>query len=101
MAKQEAIVQEWLQVRESPSGILEFWEGGTNAPPTTVPEKASVKALGSVFENEFERVKKHPFLPLAEIRSLQLQRLKRLVWHAYETVPFYHHLYREKRVPSG
>ena len=96
MAKQVAIVQERLQVRESPSGVLEFWEGGTNAPPTTVPEKESVKALGSVFENEFERVKKHPFLPLAEIRSLQLQRLKRLVWHAYETVPFYHHFYREK-----
>ena len=35
---------------------------------------------------EFERTQ---FLPIAELRELQLGRLKRLVAHAYEQCPFY------------
>jgi phenylacetate-CoA ligase len=75
---------------------LEFWEEDTKAPPTTIPEKESIAALGRLYESTIDRVKKHPFQPLTEIRSQQLQGLKQLVRHAFETVPFYHRLYREK-----
>jgi phenylacetate-coenzyme A ligase PaaK-like adenylate-forming protein len=90
------MVQEASLAELAPLRNLEFWEEGTKAPPTTIPEKESVVALGRLYESSIDRVKKHPFQPLGEIRSLQLQRLKQLVGHAYETVPFYHRLYRER-----
>jgi phenylacetate-coenzyme A ligase PaaK-like adenylate-forming protein len=90
------MVQEVSLAEFGRNGKLEFWEEATQPPPTTVPEEEWIVALGRLYENRFGSVKKHPFLPLAEIRRFQLQRLKQLVAHAYETVPFYHRLYREK-----
>jgi phenylacetate-CoA ligase len=95
------MVQEVSLTETGRLGKLEFWEEGTKAPPTTIPEQESVVALGRLYEISIDRVKKHPFQPLAEIRNQQLQRLKQLVINAYETVPFYHRLYREKGFDPG
>jgi phenylacetate-CoA ligase len=95
------MVQEVSLTEFGPTGKLEFWEEGTKAPPTTIPEKESVAALGMIFEDSIDRVKKHPFQSLAKIRNLQFERLRHLVKHAYETVPFYHRLYRERGFDPG
>jgi phenylacetate-CoA ligase len=97
----DIMVQEVILTEAGRLGKLEFWEEGTKAPPTTIPEEESVVALGRLYESSIDRVKKHPFQPLAEIRNQQLQRLKQLVVDAYETVPFYHRLYRERGFDPG
>ena len=47
------------------------------------------KAEGRNFSTFYESFKKSEFLGLEDLKSLQLKKLKKLIRHAYQTVPYY------------
>ncbi len=46
-------------------------------------------------------LEKSQWLPTREIQRIQLEKLKKLVRHAYENVPFYHRKFKEASIKPG
>ena len=49
---------------------------------------------GTVATRFLWHLRKNQWKPLRELKSLQLKRLKAMVHHAYNHVPYYHHLFK-------
>jgi len=53
------------------------------------------KLIIKCYQDNFNKIKAFPKLPINEIKKWQFKRLKWLVKHSYETLPFYHKKYKE------
>lgn len=76
---------------------LEIWESDRTRPPQTRTSAHAKRILERAFQSTHHTVMQHPFLPAAEIRNQQLERIRHLVEIAYADIP----VYREKYEAAG
>src|SRR6185437_7460973 len=72
---------------------LIYWESEETRPPFVLGA-SDIDGLSSVAEKYLPAAMKHPYLPVSEIRDLQLARMQELVELAYRDIPVYQAKYR-------
>jgi phenylacetate-CoA ligase len=86
--------EEWSALSQE---ILEIWESEHTRPVFKPGNSGSREVLTEALDGYLTECMEHPFLPEAEIRRRQLERIKELVELAYNDIP----VYRDKYEAAG
>ena len=82
------------QQRAAPRGKLEFWESERTRPDYTRAGDDTPEYFRSAGLDYLKRCMAHPYLPVAQIKQMQFERIYDLVEMAYSDIPVYRDKYK-------
>ncbi len=78
----------------APRGKLEFWESERTRPEYTCAGDDSAEYFRNAGLDYLKRCMAHPYLPVAQIKQMQFERIYDLVEMAYSEIPVYQDKYK-------